>query len=209
MLRLTGFEAKAHTLKFLIAQRESWACACRQGDCVPERPCQRRVLRRLQPRRLAHRHGVMGLDRPHLGRRERQGEIGTTTGLWVVGPGLGRSRGLGKLVNSPSLRPDVLPSARFGVRVIFMFHLLCSFLFSFASLRISNFLPLVTALRGLAFTRVDSLSLALSRVLHSRSFARLQLASVAEPHFTTADRPRCISVLPQRFPRGRTFGISL
>ena len=77
----------------------------------------------------------MGLDRPHLGRRERQGEIGTTSGLWVVGPGLGRSRGLGKLVNSPSLRPDVLPSARFGVRVIFMFHLLCSFLFSFASLR--------------------------------------------------------------------------
>jgi hypothetical protein len=83
--------------------------------------------------------------------------------LWVVGPGLGRSRGLGKLVNSPSLRPYVLPSARFGVRVIFMFHLLCSFLFSFASLRISNFLPLVTALCGLAFTRVDSLSLALSR----------------------------------------------
>ena len=67
----------------------------------------------------------MGLDRPHLGRRERQGEIGTTSGLWVVGPGLGRSRGLGKLVNSPSLRPDVLPSARFGVRVIFMFHLFC------------------------------------------------------------------------------------
>ena len=32
-----------------------------------ERP---RVFRRLQPRRVAHRHGVRGQDRPHLGRRD-------------------------------------------------------------------------------------------------------------------------------------------
>ena len=35
-----------------------------------------REVRRLQPRRLAHRHGVRGQDRPHLGRRERQGDRG-------------------------------------------------------------------------------------------------------------------------------------
>ena len=33
-------------------------------------------LRRLQPRRVAHRHGVRGQDRPHLGRRDRQGDRG-------------------------------------------------------------------------------------------------------------------------------------
>ena len=38
-----------------------------------ERP---REFRRLQPRRVAHRHGVMGQDRPHLGRRDRQGDRG-------------------------------------------------------------------------------------------------------------------------------------
>ena len=31
-----------------------------------------REFRRLQPRRVAHRHGVSGQDRPHLGRRDRQ-----------------------------------------------------------------------------------------------------------------------------------------
>ena len=35
-------------------------------------PC----FRRLQPRRVAHRHGVSGQDRPHLGRRDRQGDRG-------------------------------------------------------------------------------------------------------------------------------------
>ena len=35
-----------------------------------------REFRRLQPRRVAHRHGVRGQDRPHLGRRERQGDRG-------------------------------------------------------------------------------------------------------------------------------------
>ena len=34
------------------------------------------AFRRLQPRRVAHRHGVSGQDRPHLGRRERQGDRG-------------------------------------------------------------------------------------------------------------------------------------
>ena len=33
-------------------------------------------FRRLQPRRVAHRHGVSGQDRPHLGRRDRQGDRG-------------------------------------------------------------------------------------------------------------------------------------
>ena len=33
-------------------------------------------FRRLQPRRVAHRHGVMGQDRAHLGRRDRQGDHG-------------------------------------------------------------------------------------------------------------------------------------
>ena len=35
-----------------------------------------RVVRRLQPRRVAHRHGVTRQDRPHLGRRDRQGDRG-------------------------------------------------------------------------------------------------------------------------------------
>ena len=35
-----------------------------------------RDVRRLQPRRLAHRHGVRRQDRAHLGRRDRQGDRG-------------------------------------------------------------------------------------------------------------------------------------
>ena len=35
-----------------------------------------RAVRRVQPRRLAHRHGVTGQDRPHLGCGERQGDRG-------------------------------------------------------------------------------------------------------------------------------------
>ena len=34
------------------------------------------TFRRLQPRRRAHRHGVRGQDRAHLGRRDRQGDHG-------------------------------------------------------------------------------------------------------------------------------------
>jgi len=33
-------------------------------------------FRRIQPRRFAHRHGVVGQDRPHLGRGECQGNRG-------------------------------------------------------------------------------------------------------------------------------------
>ena len=50
------------------------------------------LFRRLQPRRLAHRHGVGGQDRPHLGRRERQGDRGP--------------RGTSDTVSSAAFSPD-------------------------------------------------------------------------------------------------------
>ena len=41
---------------------------------------QDRGFRRLQPRRVAHRHGVRGRDRPHLGRRASAKEIAVLRG---------------------------------------------------------------------------------------------------------------------------------
>ena len=42
--------------------------------CGPARP-HRRVVWPPSARRIAHRHGVRGQDRPHLGRRDRQGDL--------------------------------------------------------------------------------------------------------------------------------------
>ena len=53
-----------------------WDAASAKEIAVLRGHDERRVFRRLQPRRVAHRHGVRGQDRPHLGRRERQGDRG-------------------------------------------------------------------------------------------------------------------------------------
>ena len=45
-----------------------WDAASAKEIAVLRGHDERREFRRLQPRRVAHRHGVMGQDRPHLGR---------------------------------------------------------------------------------------------------------------------------------------------
>ena len=50
-----------------------WDAATGKEIARPQRPRGRCELRRVQPRRVAHRHGLCGQDRAHLGRRDRQG----------------------------------------------------------------------------------------------------------------------------------------